>query len=89
MLTRQYRNGEDPKVGDVVELFKGAYGDATITKILDNGDAVCERVHASTSLLGQIQIGVERVTVTAETCRGLPVYVTGPSGGIDNHHRSS
>lgn len=89
MLTRQYRSDEEPKVGDVVELFKGAYGDATITKIEKNGDAVCERVHASASLLGQIQIGVERVTVTAATCRGLPVYVTGESGEIDNRHRSS
>ena len=89
MLMRQYEDGEEPRVGDVVELFKGAYGDATITRIEDNGDAVCERVHASASLLGQIQIGVERVTVTAETCRGLPVYVTGASGEIDNRHRSS
>lgn len=87
MQTRQYRDDETPRMGDVVELFKGAYGDATITKIEDGGDAVCERVHASASLLGQIQIGIERVTVTASTCRGLPVYVTGESGEIDNRHR--
>jgi hypothetical protein len=87
MLTRQYRTDEEPRIGDVVELFKGAYGDATITEV-KGGYVVCERVHAGASLLGQIQIGVERVTVTAETCRGLPVYVTGPSGGIDNRHRS-
>lgn len=87
MQTRQYRQDENPEIGDVVEFFKGAYGDATITKIQDNGDVVCERVHASTSLLGQIQIGVERITVTAKTCRGLPVYVTGASGKIDNRRR--
>jgi hypothetical protein len=85
MLTREYRDGEEVRLGDVVQLFEGAYGAAVVTKVGD--EVVCERVHASASLLGQIEIGVERVTFSAERARELPVFVRGPGGEADNRHR--
>lgn len=84
--TRQYEDDETVKLGDVVRMFEGAYGTAVVTSI-GNGVVVCERVHAGVGLGGQIQIGIERVTLSKERMRELSVFVTGPSGGIDNRHR--
>jgi hypothetical protein len=85
MLTRERRDGEDVRLGDVVQLFEGAFGAAVVTKV--GREVVCERVHAAASLLGQIEIGVERLELSPERARGLPVFVRGPSGEADNRHR--
>jgi hypothetical protein len=86
MLTRQYRTDETPALGDVVQICGGPYGSSVVTQIKGEW-AVCERVHASVGASGQIQIGVERVEVTTNKLREMPVFVTGPSGEIDNRVR--
>ena len=85
--TRQYNGDETPKLGDVIQLCGGPFGSSVVTKI-DDEWAVCERVHASTGASGQIQIGVERIEISVDKLHGMPVFVTGPSGRIDNRVRS-
>ena len=90
MGTRSYRSDEEPKVGDVVRICGGPFGSAVVTKIGDDGYAVCERVHASVGATGQIQIGIERVSVlAARLAQESPVYVTGERGEIDNRIRGA
>ena len=84
--TRQYAGDEIPKLGDVVQICGGPFGSSVVTKIGDEW-AVCERLHASVGATGQIQIGVERVEVTVESLREMPVFVTGQAGQIDNRVR--
>lgn len=87
--TRSYRADESPRVGDVVQLCRGPYGSGVVTAISD-GRAICERVHARCSVTtpacarGHMQVEIERVELPVERLRTLPVYVTGPSGRIDN-----
>ncbi len=93
--TRSYSEDETPQVGDVIQLFEGAFGAGVITRITPNplkyGDtwAVVERTHASVSEHGhQVQIGLERVEVPLHRIKSeMPVFVTGPSGRIDNRKR--
>lgn len=85
---RQYAGDEMPRLGDVVQLCGGPFGSAVVTKVFD-GEAVVERVHASVGATGQIGIGVERVGLTVDSLRECPVFVTGPSGRVDNRVRGA
>ncbi len=84
--TRKYSSDETPALGDVVQLCGGPFGSSVVTRIKGEW-AMCERVHASVGATGQIQFGVERVEVTVNRLREMPVFVTGPSGRIDNRVR--
>jgi len=86
MKMRKYRAQESPEIGDVFQLCDGPYGSAIITEMHED-HVICERIHASTGLLGQIQIGVERVKVSDESMREKMIFTTGPSGRIDNRLR--
>jgi hypothetical protein len=86
MIKREYAQDENPTVGDVVEIFEGAYGAAIVTSKDSSGSLVLERTHCSVGF-AQVEIGVERLTVSMERVRQMPVYVTGRSGNIDNRAR--
>jgi hypothetical protein len=82
--TRAYREDEVPSLGDVVRLCGGPYGSGIIAKI--EGDwAEVERAHAKMSGRA-VYLRVERVPVATARLRELPVYVTGPSGHVDNRN---
>lgn len=94
-VTREYNADEIPRVGDVVQVFNGAFGAGIISEISDGytgSIAVIERIHAHVSghdRHGQIQIGVERLThFPLEKVKLMPVYITGHSGSIDNRLRA-
>ena len=93
-LTRKYRDDEQPRVGDLIECFEGAYGVGIVTKIYGNpinpasGDEIIvERIHATVSF-GQIAIGVERISYTHTHLRMRPVLLRVPNGDIDNRDRT-
>ena len=81
-MIRQYEDNETPTIGDVVQLFEGAYGTAIVTEVHTN-DVVCGRVHAFVGPSG-IQIGVERITISKYRAHRLAVFVIDESDKIDN-----
>ncbi len=87
MRTRNYEDTEQPRIGDVVELFDGAFSAGIVTELPrdahPNGDAIVERVHSYVSN-GQLRIGVERLRISFARLRQLPVFVTGQAGNLDN-----
>lgn len=91
-LVRHYRSEESPEIGDIIELFEGAFGAAVITRIDPEFNQITlDRVHASAERFGyqgQLQIGVERVVVSRERLReSLKVFVTGASQAKDNRYK--
>jgi hypothetical protein len=82
MSTRNYESDENPEVGDVVQLFDDAFGTAIVT-VISKETATLERTHMSVHDW-QVQIGIERLDVSLERLRTLPVYISGKSGRIDN-----
>lgn len=65
MYSRQYLKDEKPRLGDIVQVFEGAFGCGVITRI-DATSVIVERAHMSCSTsgrtdIGQVQIGIERI----------------------------
>lgn len=89
---------EEVRVGDVVQVFPGAFGAGIVTEVYlsreNKGEVWCliERAHLSTGVAvgdeirrhGQIKIGIERIDLPLSRVCELPVFVTGKSGKIDN-----
>lgn len=81
--TRSYRDDEFPRTGDVVRLYDGSFGDAVVDCCAQPGFLVLRRPHLM--LEGaRFALVEETVTVPQERVRQMPVYVTGPSGHIEN-----
>lgn len=91
-LTRAYGKDEEPKVGDVVQMFVGAFSTAVVTEVREL-DVVVERVHCSVSTVsrdrkeGQLQMGVERVTVSKDRLRSTMMACTRGDSEIDNRNQ--
>lgn len=91
--TRERRPGETPRIGDVVQIFDGAFGTAILTAHRYDGYVTywtVERPHVSCSSTGETRpaaqfcMMAERFELSTERVCALPVYVTGASGNVDN-----
>lgn len=90
--TRSYGVGEFPKMGDVVQVYEGSFGDAVVDAEWVRPDDpksgirfVLLRPHMMLAG-GTFVPVVERVPVELSRIREMPVYVTGASGRIENRN---
>ena len=81
--TRAYRDDEIPRIGDVVRVYDGSFGDAVVDGSPSLGLLTLRRPHIMLDGM-RWRLLDEIVTVPQERVRAMPVYVTGPTGHIEN-----
>lgn len=88
--TRKYNSGETPRIGDVIRLFNGSFGDGVIVSVKvgrfnEPEEYLLYRPHVSFKQ-GVPVPETEIVWIREASLREYPVYVTGASGKIENRN---
>lgn len=92
MPSREYKPEEKPRLGDVIQVFEGTFGQGIITSITES-EIIVERVHMSCSTsgredIGQIQLGIERISYWLEgNFTNARLYLEKEGGRIENRKR--
>lgn len=85
-LLERLRKDEAPEVGDVFQMFEGAYGTAIVTKVVHAGVFHIERVMMScTGATGTPATSYERMQLSYEDIRKFKFYrrvIAGETGSI-------
>ena len=91
MPSREYKPEEKPRLGDVIQVFEGTFGQGIITSITES-EIIVERVHMSCSTsgredIGQIQLGIERISYYNKRGGWPRPYLEKAGGRIENRKR--
>lgn len=92
MPSREYNPEEKPRLGDIIQVFDGAFGLGIITSITES-EIIVERVHMSCSTsgredIGQVQLGIERISywLKGNSTNARP-HLEKAGGRIENRRR--